>query len=193
MKRASNIWGGVVIGVALVAPATASACGDERWEEKTLTDQRAALVNLTPRTTTVDALRRRRVIRDSQGYRARGVERTVYRVRARLIGFKTEDDGDVHLVISSLRSSAKTMIVEFPSGACTRHARPELRRRMSHALSAVHRSCGYASGRYRALAGGATITGVGFFDFIHGQTGLAPNGIELHPVLAFASDSCRRR
>ena len=28
------------------------------------------------------------------------------------------------------------------------------------------------------------ITGVGFFDFLHGQTGVAPNAIELHPVLA---------
>jgi len=28
-----------------------------------------------------------------------------------------------------------------------------------------------------------TITGVGFFDFLHGQTGVAPNGIELHAVL----------
>jgi hypothetical protein len=27
------------------------------------------------------------------------------------------------------------------------------------------------------------VTGVGFFDFLHGQTGVAPNGIELHPVL----------
>jgi hypothetical protein len=27
------------------------------------------------------------------------------------------------------------------------------------------------------------ITGVGFFDFIHGQRGVAPNAIELHPVL----------
>jgi hypothetical protein len=29
----------------------------------------------------------------------------------------------------------------------------------------------------------ATITGVGFFDYAHGQTGAAPNIIELHPVL----------
>jgi hypothetical protein len=28
-----------------------------------------------------------------------------------------------------------------------------------------------------------TITGVGFFDFLHGQTGVASNGIELHAVL----------
>jgi hypothetical protein len=29
----------------------------------------------------------------------------------------------------------------------------------------------------------ATVTGVGFFDRLHGQDGVAPNGIELHPVL----------
>src|SRR5207247_8711702 len=30
------------------------------------------------------------------------------------------------------------------------------------------------------------VTGVGFFDFLHGQTGVAPNGIELHPLLDIA-------
>ncbi len=28
-----------------------------------------------------------------------------------------------------------------------------------------------------------TVQGVAFFDLIHGQTGVAPNGIELHPIL----------
>jgi hypothetical protein len=27
------------------------------------------------------------------------------------------------------------------------------------------------------------VTGIGFFDRVHGETGQAPNGIELHPVL----------
>jgi len=27
------------------------------------------------------------------------------------------------------------------------------------------------------------ITGVGFFDYIHGQRSVAPNGVEPHPVL----------
>ena len=31
----------------------------------------------------------------------------------------------------------------------------------------------------------ATVTGVAFFDFFHGQSGVAPNAIELHPILAF--------
>jgi hypothetical protein len=32
----------------------------------------------------------------------------------------------------------------------------------------------------------ARVVGVAFFDFLHGQTGVARNGIELHPVLGFA-------
>jgi len=35
------------------------------------------------------------------------------------------------------------------------------------------------------LCAKARVTGVAFFDFKHGQTGVAPNAIELHPVLAF--------
>ena len=32
----------------------------------------------------------------------------------------------------------------------------------------------------------ARVVGVAFFDYQHGQTGVAPNAIELHPVLDFA-------
>jgi len=31
----------------------------------------------------------------------------------------------------------------------------------------------------------AEIIGVAFFDFFHNQTGVAPNEIELHPILTF--------
>jgi hypothetical protein len=34
----------------------------------------------------------------------------------------------------------------------------------------------------------ATLIGVGFFDRLHGQLGVAPNGIELHPVLDVTFD-----
>jgi hypothetical protein len=35
------------------------------------------------------------------------------------------------------------------------------------------------------LCARARIAGVAFFDFDHGQTGVAPNAIELHPILGF--------
>jgi hypothetical protein len=36
----------------------------------------------------------------------------------------------------------------------------------------------------------ATIRAIGFFDFFHNQTGVAPNEIELHPVLRFMDATC---
>jgi len=39
----------------------------------------------------------------------------------------------------------------------------------------------------------ARVTGVAFFDFLHGQTGVAPNGIELHPILVRLPNQLVRR
>ena len=36
------------------------------------------------------------------------------------------------------------------------------------------------------LCAEARVVGVAFWDFKHGQTGVAPNAIELHPILGFA-------
>ena len=53
-------------------------------------------------------------------------------------------------------------------------------------------ACGMPSDTsFESLTGRATIRGVGFFDFLHGQTGVAPNGIELHPVLRFSNATCQ--
>jgi hypothetical protein len=76
-----------------------------------------------------------------------------------------------------------TMIVEFPASHCTLTARPVLRRRMRAARLAFIRACGVPSASYfRPLRGAATVTEIGYFDYYHGQTGVAPNAIELHPV-----------
>jgi hypothetical protein len=62
---------------------------------------------------------------------------------------------------------------------------------MRNARSALVRSCGAPNrSHFTDLTGQATITGVGFFDVLHGQTGVAPNGIELHPLLGFTKATC---
>src|SRR3954466_2657691 len=106
--------------VVLASAPSALACGIERWPEKTLQDRRASLVDFTPRPTSVDVLRRKRVRRDPHGFRKAPVETTVYRVRARLVGVLGEDDGDAHLVIASLANRHRTMIVEIPPQNCIR-------------------------------------------------------------------------
>src|SRR5947209_6716788 len=42
----------------------------------------------------------------------------------------------------------------------------------------------HVTSSWRRLKVAVTVTGVGYFDFKHGQSGVAPNAIELHPVLA---------
>jgi hypothetical protein len=120
-----------------------------------------------------------------QRARNRPVETTTYRVHARLVESKFEEDSDFHLVIADARTGG-TMIVEFPASYCTLTAKPVFRRRMQAARLAFIRSCGVPSSSFFSpLRGTATVTGVGFFDFNHGQTGRAPNVIELHPVIGF--------
>jgi hypothetical protein len=43
-----------------------------------------------------------------------------------------------------------------------------------------------ARNRVRRYCARARVVGVAFFDFLHQQTGRAPNGIELQPILGFA-------
>ncbi|HEX6490293.1 MAG TPA: hypothetical protein VF002_02830 [Gaiellaceae bacterium] len=181
----------LAIGIAQVSGArSSSSCGSERWAIKTMTDPMARLVDLQPRPTTVEALRRLRAPALLGARRNRPVETTTYRVRARLLGFKTEADSDIHLVIAGLHT-AGTMIVEFPLRACVGQTPDGVRRKVSLARAALVRWCGTPDSGFAALTGRATITGVGFFDFLHGQTGVAPNGIELHPVLGFVG-ACKR-
>jgi hypothetical protein len=162
-------------------------CGRERWSVKTTTDRRASLIDLDPVASSVDQLRRMDVPAVSNHTpRISGIETTVYRVRARLVSFKIEDDGDIHLVIASRSNRSHTMIVEFPDSGCLGGVGPSKKRKMVAARNAVVRACGTPSETsFRRLRGSATIDGVGFVDRKHGQRGVAPNGIELHPVLRF--------
>ena len=174
--------------------AVAASCGVERWPVKTLTDSRARLANLRPRPTTVRSLRRLRPPASvSNAPRLHGVEMTTYRVRAALVGTKHEDDEDFHLVVADPRNLEETMIVEFPNATCTSGSSRTARLKMQRARSALIRACGGPSDTFTPVTGRATIDGVGFFDVLHGQTGVALNGIELHPVLAFTKGRCRPR
>lgn len=167
-------------------------CGKERWSIKTLSDSAATSVNFRPKNTTVHRLRG--LPPPGVGFstpRIRGVETTTYRVKAELVEMKREDDHDIHLVIGEPNHRDRTMIVEFPDVSCPGARSSAKRTVMGKARHALTKACGSpGSSSFRRLKGTATITGVGFFDVKHGQTGVAPNGIELHPVLRFRSGGC---
>lgn len=169
---------------------TVNGCGVERWPIKTMSDPGAASVNLTAHATTIAALRARTAPAATLGAtRIAPVEKTTYRVHARLVEFKIEADSDVHLVVAD-PSTGGTMIVEFPSPSCLAAPPAGIKQKITAARSALIQACGQPStSHFTHIIGTATITGVGFWDFKHGQTGVAPNAIELHPVTKFTG-SC---
>jgi endonuclease YncB( thermonuclease family) len=116
-------------------------------------------------------------------------ELTTYAVTANVVKFKLEDDRDVHVVISDLNDPTQTMIVEFPDAVnCDGASTSAHAAEMQAARSALIARYGTPpSSSFKSLSGTATFVGVGFFDFKHGQTGVAPNAIELHPVLSFTT------
>jgi hypothetical protein len=182
---------GTLLQAITVTPASA-ACGVWRWDVKTLSDPLRTSVDFSaiPK----NLLRLRRLTPpsslNSTTPRLPGIERHTYDVRAQVIEAKVEDDEDIHLVIASRRYPGRTMIVEFPNPACV--ASGFKRDRMRAARREVLGACGsFSTSSFTALRGNVRIKGVGFWDEIHGQTGVAPNGIELHPVLRFRG-TCSR-
>ncbi len=158
---------------AAAAPSAsrAAACDGERWTVKTLQDRPL----LRPaRSVTLHYLATRTAPARLPLARL-PFERNAFTVYAAVTLLQPQLDGDIHVL---LKSDQTRMITETPDPACTTEAPADLRAAMTGARAQV-RVCRTAK-----------VTGVAFFDSEHGQTGAAPNGIELHPLLGF---HCLRR
>jgi hypothetical protein len=160
---------------------TVGQCGVERWSIKTGTDSGAKRVNQKAVTAT-NIFHLRSLVPPSSiplTSRVKPVETTEYQVPATLLRIKQEDDSDYHLVLSD--SGGRTMIAEIPAPQCVASSSPFL-----PSITYVRRifTERYHPGTdWQDVHDAVTVRGVGFFDFLHGQSGVAPNGIELHPVL----------
>lgn len=161
-------------------------CGVERWAVKTLSDVDVGEVEFGPQATSVQTLRSLTAPATlPKDHRIGMVERQVYSVPVTLVKMKLENDHDVHLVVAAPDDPSLTMIVEFPDVACQGAGTSAHTGEMAAARDALTAACGVATRSFRTLHGTGTVTGVAFFDFLHGQTGVAPNGVELHPVIGF--------
>lgn len=162
----------------------ATACGVERWSVKTGIDRDARLVNLRSITPTniikMRSLTPPAVLPTTS--RIRPVETTVWSESAVLARFKMETDSDYHLVLSD--TGGRTMIAEIPHPQCVGSQSPFL-----PAIRSVRRAFDSrytVTDQWQRVKVPVQVSGVGFFDFKHGQSGVAPNAIELHPVLALS-------
>jgi hypothetical protein len=149
----------------------------ENWPFKIGTDAEVDAVDLRPVPTTIDALRavtnpgrpRRRV---------RPVEVTTFILRdVELREFQRAPDGDVHMVLAD--EHGHTMIAEAAPPFCTDAGSP-WRPRITAVRRIVDREIPMAFLGWPRRT--ISLAGVGYLDTIHGQPGVAPNGIEVHPI-----------
>jgi hypothetical protein len=166
-----------------------TSCGVQRWHIKTLDDADESLISWTPIATTVSALRGLAVPSNYDQYndtsRYAPVEEQVYTVQAILVGWKIENDHDFHLVLADPNDPSATMIAEPPDPACSDACDSGFSQVFSSVRAKLTNCFGQPPTTFTNFSQTivANFTGVGFFDVVHGQTGVAPNGIELHPLL----------
>ena len=168
------------------------SCGVERWHVKTMSDTFASQVNRNVQIVTVDTLIHAAVpsglSSSSDNVRFSPWELQAVRVRGTIVGWKTETDNDYHIVISDMTNPNETMIIEPPSSACSGACQSGYGALYQSARAAFVTCLGSPPSSFTAPGKTVVvdITGVPMFDLLHGQTGVAPNGIEIHPVMSVA-------
>jgi hypothetical protein len=182
--RPIRVFALAVLLIALIAPASASqACGKERWPVKVGEDQDIARVDPAAVPTTIFKLRQigaplNPAVRKDKRYKPTEFE--TFEINGQVTLIKLEADDDYHIVVKDTKG--RTMIVESPDPKCASKSR--FLKEITDVRNAIDSFFGGPiAGSQTAQSVYITASGIAFFDQIHGQTGVAPNGIELHPIL----------
>ncbi len=164
----------------IAALLLALACGSERRAVKTLGDA-PDLASQRASVTTIAALRALPPIAWTNSAPRTAAERQVVGVAAWVVGFKLESDSDWHVVIRD--GVGRSMISELPDPRCAtspavRALFAKVRQQFIAAIGVLPKA------KYRVLAQPipVAIAGPVFLDRLHHQTGVANNGVEIHPV-----------
>ena len=160
-----------------------------RWKVRTGSDPNASLVKETPIRKTVEELaaepRPANMSSPTEAYahyqnrRAEGVERTIYEVEATVVACKLQMSGSYHLNLQG--KTGQTLVAN-----CIDPQFVDPKSRWAKEIAAVRKEVEatlkpgptYIHGSHKVR-----IRGIGFFNRVHGQSGMAPNGLELTPVL----------
>jgi hypothetical protein len=186
----------------------AQTCGGtERWQVKVGTDSGAGSVQLSPivQTTLQDAIHLPQPQLPPQNDNDTRLpeEVHVYQLQGRLAQFKQEtNDNDYHIVITddtlqftndpAHHGTGHSLIAEVPDPGCIpgKHGDPSVpsrfiaqitctRNKMDAKFPNADKSGNFNDGGNIPV----TITGIGFFDRAHNQTGRASNNLEIHSLL----------
>jgi hypothetical protein len=149
-----------------------------RWQVKVLADDETSDINFKPENTTLHWLITQKTKPAKEKNPRQPIELKTYRIECRIDDFLYEDDGDVHLV---LKSGNETMIGEIPFPYFPAAKESGFKTKFKNARKQFHKVVDNDPNyKYRTVI----VTGVGFVDKPHGQTGKSDNNLELHPVLS---------
>lgn len=181
MKRVFYLLSLSAILLACSSARTPAQCGVERWSVKTGTDQDVSLLNLGSKTSSTISnlalLPAPNPIPDDR--RVQPTETTVWVLNATLKKYVRAYDSDYHMVLAD--DAGHTMIAEIPDPGCVGPGSP-LAAGIAHARAQFD-AVFTATTSFQNADVPVQITGVGFFDYLEGQEGVAPNGVELHPII----------
>jgi len=150
---------------------------------KTLADPEAEKVKInSPETITIEELRALPPPAYAAANPRSTVEESVFTVDGFLVGYTLAADSDYHAVIRN--AAGETLIIEFPNPGCLQGSKV-IQQAMRARTRFVQLIGTLPTGHFVFLpkAIRVRVTGVVFFDRVHGQEGVAPNGFELHPVI----------
>ena len=183
----------ILVSLCFMVPSVrvaAQPCGIERWDVKTLTDSLVGRINFQDTiNSSVRKQTRLQAIKPSRhNRRMNRVEMKFYRVKAWLIGMVLEKDRDYHLVLKDLTTDS-TMVIEIPDPDCAEVAATPWAAQYREARNWISDHIRKPSTKYKELPAPVQVVvhGVGFYDRLHGQHGMAWNGRELHPVMSIGS------
>jgi hypothetical protein len=211
LASASGVGVGLHQTSGTPAPTTAAAAcgGTERWPVKVGADPSVKAVNTATQVTSIAALNQIAPTELDQPGGRMAPEKQVYAISSAYIAFfKHEDDGDYHVVLTDSASApyapgkepgtGHSVVVEIPDPNCFagKQGGPTNSRfaqEIGDVRAQFEAETRNLDGAHLKQRIQVAVTGVGFFDFYHGQTGHSvvqtmsdghQKVIELHPVTA---------
>jgi hypothetical protein len=131
----------------------------------TLSDPQRNLVRLRPTATTIPAIDRLVRPRPTPTTRTTAFQRRVWRVRAQIVEYKLDRDGDIHL---ALYDGGAYLSVAMPAPSCL-SAKTRARAAIEQARAYFEGLCGPARTSWRDLGAVAVIDGVGYWGARHAE------------------------
>lgn len=166
---------------------SSAQCGKERWDVKTLSDKDTLRIDFSHviKTTVSSQANLPKPVKIPVNMPRQASECSVFSIDCYITEYKKEKDKDIHIVLRDLKTSS-TMVAEIPSPLCPEVQKTSRYRKFEQLYDWFTINIGKPTSKFKTLPQPlkVRITGIGFYDFIHGQRGMATNGREIHPVLS---------